>query len=563
MEQTGCERPCPRRRPAARVVAASAAAAAAAVAVLCGGAPPPVAAQAQGGVPDLPSNVPVLPFFVIGAVGPFVARDEVPFQLRATAAFSRAWFNLVPIYSDDMTIRTADGDEVPLADRAPAADRNDEALSLAAAGSMLAIANHLYGADAEASVAAAAAAALGVNLPLSTACAADAPPAQAACHGHVVARRVITGRLAVDGFNEAGTDGGRSFNPMPFADVVTGYKPVNSPDRVRQFTRWVPLVEDVKGRGTYISQRITAPQASQAMPAIMPASDLQARAEGVPAPYAANLRRKHIVNGCPPAGSAEGTAPSGGWPGDMDTPRKATLRLLCDESREVLAQSAALNDTRRALARWFDSKLFSLGPLVQDAAVASNLTLPQLMVFEHVSNGAIYDAMLLIWRAKLTADAIRPPSVMVPLLGADTLVTADGGPTAPGPTSLPLAQWAPFLRTMPHAEYPSASACLCKVGAEVFGQYVGGVNATVPVTREFPAGFSGGGVPAADLTVTFGTPAEIGAACSASRLWGGVHFRPSIGAGEAACEGLATAVAARVACFAGSAGAGLLPPCAK
>ncbi|GAB0496033.1 hypothetical protein MMPV_007343 [Pyropia vietnamensis] len=548
-----------RLRPAIRAAAASATAVA--MVMLTGSSPCAVVAQAQGGVPPLPPHVPVLPFFVIGAVGPFVARDEVPFQLRATAAFSRAWFNLVPIYSDDLTIRTADGDVVPLGDRAPAAQRNDEQLALAAAGSMLAIANHLYGAAAEESVAQAVAAVLGIDLPLSKACAADAPPAQAACHGHVVSRRVISNRLAVDGFNEAGTDGDRTFNPTPFADVVTGYKPVNSPDRIKQFTRWVPLVEDIAGRGTYTSQRITAPQASLAMPALLPASDLESRAAAVPAPYATKLKPKHIANGCPSAGSPYGTAPASGWPSDMDSPRKATLRLLCDESREVLSQSAALNDTRRALARWFDSKLFSLGPLVQDAAVAGNLTLPQLIVFEHVSNGALYDAMLLIWRAKLTADAIRPTSVMVPLLGADTVVTADGGPTSPGPTSLPLSQWAPFLRTMPHSEYPSASACLCKVGAEVFGQYVGGVNATVPVTREFPAGFSGGGVPAKDLTVTFGTPADIGAACSASRLWGGVHFRPAIGAGEAACEGLAAAAAAKVACVAGGAGAGLLPPC--
>ncbi|KAK1866584.1 hypothetical protein I4F81_009100 [Pyropia yezoensis] len=564
MRKPGGDRP--RRRTAGRVAAAStaaAAAAAAAVAVLAGGAPPPVAAQAQGGVPPLPPHVPVLPFFVVGAIGPFVARDEVPFQLRATAAFSRAWFNLVPVYSDDTTILTADGDEVPLGDRAPAGDRNDDALALAAAGSMLAIANHLYGAEAEASVAGAAAAALGVTLPLSSACAANAPPAEAACHGHVVARRVITDRLAVDGFNEAGTDGGRTFNPMPFADVATNYTPVNSADRVRQFTRWVPLVEDIAGRGTYTAQRITAPQASRAMPAILSAGDLKARAEAVPRPYEAKLRPKHIKNGCPPAGAPKDAAPEGGWPAEMDTPRQATLRLLCDESRAVLAQSAALNDTRRALARWFDSKLFSLGPLVQDAAVAGNLTLPQLMVFEHVSNGALYDAMILIWRAKLISDAIRPPSVMVPLLGGDTVVTADGGPTAPGPTALPLAQWEPFLRTMPHSEYPSASACLCKVGAEIFGQYVGGVDAPVPVTREFPVGFSGGGVPATDLTVTFGTPAEIGAACSASRLWGGVHFRPAIGAGEAACDGLAAEVAERVACLAGGAGAGLLPPCAR
>lgn len=73
-------------------------------------------------------------------------------------------------------------------------------------------------------------------------------------------------------------------------------------------------------------------------------------------------------------------------------------------------------------------------------------------MFERVSNGAICDAMLLICLAKLTADAIRPPMVIAPLLGAHTLVNPDGGPAVPGPTSLPLAQWAPIFRDMPHAE---------------------------------------------------------------------------------------------------------------
>jgi len=534
--------------------------AAAAATVVAAAAPPTlVGAQLQGGVPPLPPSIPPLPFFLVGALGPFVARDEVPFQLRATAAFSRAWFNAIPVYTDDAAAKTADGDTVPDGDRAPPALRTDAQLALAAGGSMLAIANHLYGAAAEGEVAAAATAVLGITLPLSTACADSAPPAEAACHGHVLARRIIRDRLAVDGFNEAGTDGGRTFNPTPFADVVTGYAPINKPDKPRVFTRWVPLVEDLVGRGTYVTQRITAPQASRALPAVLDAAALAARAAAVPAPYEARLTRRMVARGCPPANNPSG-APPGGWPFGMNAKHRATLRLLCAESVAVLEQSAALNDTRRALGRWFDNKLFSIGPLVQDAAVVSGLTLPQLMVFEHASNGALYDAMILLWRAKLDADAVRPPSVVAKLLGGDTIVTADGGPTAPGPTSMPLKEWAPYLRIMPHSEYPSASACLCKVGAEVFGQYVGGVNAAVPVTRVFPAGFSGGGLPATDLTVTFARPVEIAEACSASRLWTGVHFRPSIPAGEAACEGLAEEVMRRIACLAGAAGAGL-PPC--
>ena len=49
----------------------------------------------------------------------------------------------------------------------------------------------------------------------------------------------------------------------------------------------------------------------------------------------------------------------------------------------------------------------------------------------------------------------------------DELVEAYAGP-GQGVQTMKASEWEPFIRTMPHSEYPSASACLCTVGGAFF-----------------------------------------------------------------------------------------------
>jgi len=542
------ERRPPSRRPALLVVVAAVVAAvgAAASAADC-------TAQLQAGVPPPPASVPPLPFGAIGAVVATLTNDEVPFQLRTAAALTRGWFNLLAVYSPEEGVRTADGEAIRGSARAPPALRTPESLSEAAGGVSLAIMGALYGDAAEAAVAAASAAATGgAPPPLSADCADDAPPSDPPCHGHVVGRRVVR-RLRRDGFNQDGAAGGRSgVARRPYADTVTGYTPVNDADAPARLTRWVPLVEDVLGRGTYMTQRVTAPHASVAAPAVLPASSLAARSAAVRRPYGAELSPADVARGCP---GATYDRPAGdGVPAD-GTATAATHAHVCAEVGAAVDATAAATDRQAVLSHWFDAKLTSLAPMLFDVAAGRNLSLAQMITFDFVTNAALYDGMVVVWAAKLRHDAIRPVSALPALLGPATRVPTRGS----GPVRAD--GWAPLVRTMPHSEYPSASACLCKAAADVIGQYVGGSEAPFPMRREFPTGAYGPTTPSAPLTVTFANAAEVSAACSESRLWAGLHFRPAVAAGEAACEGIADEVMGRIACWAGrEAGVGL-PPC--
>lgn len=44
----------------------------------------------------------------------------------------------------------------------------------------------------------------------------------------------------------------------------------------------------------------------------------------------------------------------------------------------------------------------------------------------------------------------------------DELVETYAGPDL-GVATIKAEEWEPFIRTMPHSEYPSASACICEV----------------------------------------------------------------------------------------------------
>lgn len=44
----------------------------------------------------------------------------------------------------------------------------------------------------------------------------------------------------------------------------------------------------------------------------------------------------------------------------------------------------------------------------------------------------------------------------------DELVEAYAGP-GQGVQVMKASEWEPFIRTMPHSEYPSGSACICEV----------------------------------------------------------------------------------------------------
>ena len=71
-----------------------------------------------------------------------------------------------------------------------------------------------------------------------------------------------------------------------------------------------------------------------------------------------------------------------------------------------------------------------------------------------------FGAFVLAWQVR--HDLPRPPSVIDDKLGDKTFTTY-AGPDEEEPQEIKASEWEPFIRTMPHSEFPSGSACICQV----------------------------------------------------------------------------------------------------
>ncbi|CAN0483832.1 unnamed protein product, partial [Ectocarpus sp. 12 AP-2014] len=116
------------------------------------------------------------------------------------------------------------------------------------------------------------------------------------------------------------------------------------------------------------------------------------------------------------------------------------------------------------------------------------------------------------------------------LLG-DELVEAYAGPDQ-GVQTMKASEWEPFIRTMPHSEYPSASACLCEGFARQIENFLG--DDKIEPALQFPPG-----PPPASLNASleFTSWSEISQVCGDSRVWGGIHFAGAVLAGAELCGG--------------------------
>ncbi|KAK1865474.1 hypothetical protein I4F81_008005 [Pyropia yezoensis] len=320
-------------------------------------------------------------------------------------------------------------------------------------------------------------------------------------------------RLADDGFNADGREGlPRGAAPRPFLDVVTGYEPVNQPGRVKRLLRWEPVVEDFAGFGTYVTQRVTAAQAAVAKPLFVAASSLRRRRS--PPPYSS-----------PGAYDPEFVCGGRGAATPADDPDH-----ISDAAAKVAAAVREANDTQQALAAWFDQKGQSLAFLPLRMAAATKMSFSEYLIAELAVNAAVYNSMLLVWQEKLRADAVRPVTLVPRILR--------GGRGA---------AFVPPIRTMPHSEYPSASACVCTAFTDAL-RYFGGDAPEVSHVFDFPPNRFRPGVPPRALAVRFSNLAAISSTCGDSRVWAGLHFLPAVAEGHRLCKGIADEIVEELAC---------------
>lgn len=77
-----------------------------------------------------------------------------------------------------------------------------------------------------------------------------------------------------------------------------------------------------------------------------------------------------------------------------------------------------------------------------------------------------YDAVILSWKEKIRHDLVRPTST-VQTRGKETLSSFanEGEPHA-------ASDWTPYVRVIPHSEYPSASGCICTALAQYVDAFI-------------------------------------------------------------------------------------------
>eukprot|EP01026_Neomeris_dumetosa_P001172 TRINITY_DN10288_c1_g1_i4.p2 TRINITY_DN10288_c1_g1~~TRINITY_DN10288_c1_g1_i4.p2 ORF type:complete len:180 (-),score=17.18 TRINITY_DN10288_c1_g1_i4:418-957(-) len=155
-------------------------------------------------------------------------------------------------------------------------------------------------------------------------------------------------------------------------------------------------------------------------------------------------------------------------------------------------------------------------------------------------SATLHDSTVMVWSEKLRHDLVRPTSIIKYVFG-DELVMASGhlGKVA---TKIKASEFQPYVRTMPHSEFPSGSACICEAIADYFRQVQGGKDKLEPpfsvVFLKGSSPIEPGIVPSKDTVVLFHSLSEISRTCAQSRLWGGMHFSPSPPASVKLCSGI-------------------------
>lgn len=139
-----------------------------------------------------------------------------------------------------------------------------------------------------------------------------------------------------------------------------------------------------------------------------------------------------------------------------------------------------------------------------------------------------YDSIVQAWHEKKIHDLVRPTTV-IKHWGDEDLYTFSGDLDAPAPAWIKARDFEAFIRVMPHAEYPSGSACLC-TGYQEY--------ADIFFETRYGRKLSGLTWGRGDRTYLTDNMDGIREACGQSRLWGGMHYTAAVADGEEICRGL-------------------------
>jgi hypothetical protein len=327
----------------------------------------------------------------------------------------------------------------------------------------------------------------------------------AAMVGGAAAQAVLDFRHR-DGANQLGDELGGT--PGVAYSDYSGYRPVNTWDKINDPDRWQPLCIPLPPPGatecTGSIQRFLTPFWAKVTPFALTRPD-QFR----------------------PPGAYTYLGPDG----------KPSGKYV-DEIDKMTQYSKQLDDTRKTMAEYWEDGPGSVTPpghwnqFAQWVARRDTNTVDEDARMFFALNGALLDASISAWDGKRNWDSIRPISA-VRWLQRGKIIQAWGGPYK-GPSYIKGEDWMPYRPPTdpapPFAEYASGHSTFSGAAAEVLTGFTGRGNFELAVTiaagssKVEPRTATQPGVPAKPITLKWTNFRYAAEQAGLSRQYGGIHF---------------------------------------
>jgi hypothetical protein len=300
--------------------------------------------------------------------------------------------------------------------------------------------------------------------------------------GNLAAKMTIECRNG-DGSNSLGT-----LHSPPWSDY-TGYKPVNTPDKINDINKWQPQKKTLPS-GEIKIQSFLVPH------------------WGLVKPFALKFN----------------------WQFRPDAPYNDCDKEFREQAQEVIDISACLTDEQKAIAEYWADGPGTYTPPGHWCEIAHYVlrhekrNTPCIKLFFALSN-ALLDASIACWECKYYYDSARPVSVIRALFENEE-VQAWAGPCK-GTKTIKGKNWQPYIETPAFPEQVSGHSTFSRAAAIVLKNFMGSdkFGACYEVEKGSSKIEPGCNVPCVDIKLEWTTFSDAAEEAGLSRLYGGIHFK--------------------------------------
>jgi len=299
--------------------------------------------------------------------------------------------------------------------------------------------------------------------------------------GNLAAKLVIEYRYG-DGANNHGT------LQMPAWSDYTGYKPVNTWDKVNDLDHWQPLRTEAPP-GEFKIQNFLVPHWALVKP------------------FALDYN----------------------WQFRPTPPYKKHEAQFKEQVKEIISISAGLTDKQKAIAEYWADGPGTYTPPGHWCEIAQFIAQCKkygnydcIKLFFALCN-ALLDASIACWECKRYYDSVRPVTAVRELYrGKD--IQAWGGPHK-GTQTIKGENFQPYIATPPFAEHVSGHSNFSRAAATILKCYTGSDHFDgCTVVKKGSSTVEPGTTPKQEITLEWPTFSDASEQAGISRLYGGIHF---------------------------------------